>query len=315
MWRYTLLDCAVDHGPVVSERGVMKMRVAKKGAGVSGCVGVWVCRARAALLGAKMAISPELCQSFAASGVAEKGSRWCCTVKRKCVSGRVATECWQGARMRCFRALFLRGRLDFCCVTCFLAPAWEEQRRAHTPPPSTTNTMSEKGQGDSLQGTPSPLPCANGCGFFGSPSTMNMCSKCFGECQKASSPAPREPPHTPASSPLPAPAPLAPELVVKEPGKKDPSSSAAASSAAESAPALEDDHGPPPRKVQKNTGRCFSCRKKVGLTGFKCHCGYVFCGEHRYSDAHDCDFDYQEDGRRQLTKANPVVIASKVDKI
>jgi hypothetical protein len=36
------------------------------------------------------------------------------------------------------------------------------------------------------------------------------------------------------------------------------------------------------RPVQKNPGRCFACNKRVGLTGFKCRCDYVFCGAHRY---------------------------------
>ena len=35
------------------------------------------------------------------------------------------------------------------------------------------------------------------------------------------------------------------------------------------------------RPVQKNPGRCFACNKRVGLTGFKCRCDYVFCSTHR----------------------------------
>lgn len=35
------------------------------------------------------------------------------------------------------------------------------------------------------------------------------------------------------------------------------------------------------RPVQKNPGRCFTCNKRVGLTGFKCRCDYVFCSAHR----------------------------------
>lgn len=35
------------------------------------------------------------------------------------------------------------------------------------------------------------------------------------------------------------------------------------------------------RPVQKNPGRCFACNKRVGLTGFKCRCDYVFCAAHR----------------------------------
>merc|ERR1719232_207314 len=33
------------------------------------------------------------------------------------------------------------------------------------------------------------------------------------------------------------------------------------------------------------------CKKKVGLTGFTCRCGGLFCSIHRYSDKHECKFD------------------------
>jgi predicted nucleic acid binding AN1-type Zn finger protein len=57
------------------------------------------------------------------------------------------------------------------------------------------------------------------------------------------------------------------------------------------------------------------CRKKVGLTGFKCKCGHLFCGQHRYAEAHDCDFDYKGMQREKLTAANPVIQAAKVERI
>ena len=75
------------------------------------------------------------------------------------------------------------------------------------------------------------------------------------------------------------------------------------------------DAGPPPRKVQKNRKRCWCCQKKVGLLGFECRCGYVFCSLHRHADQHECDFDYKAFDRENLSKANPVVMAEKVDKI
>lgn len=73
------------------------------------------------------------------------------------------------------------------------------------------------------------------------------------------------------------------------------------------------DDGSPGKLKKRN--RCFSCKKKVGLTGFECRCGGVFCGLHRYSDKHNCTFDYKSDGREQLAKANPVVVGEKIKKI
>lgn len=58
-----------------------------------------------------------------------------------------------------------------------------------------------------------------------------------------------------------------------------------------------------------------SCSKKIGLTAFKCRCGYSYCNSHRYSDQHDCPFDYKKMGREQVAKANPLVQAQKIEKI
>lgn len=60
---------------------------------------------------------------------------------------------------------------------------------------------------------------------------------------------------------------------------------------------------------------CTSCRKKVGLTGFRCRCGDLFCPRHRYSETHDCSFDYKAIGREEISKANPLVRAAKIIKI
>ncbi|PKU71076.1 zinc finger AN1 domain-containing stress-associated protein 15-like [Dendrobium catenatum] len=61
--------------------------------------------------------------------------------------------------------------------------------------------------------------------------------------------------------------------------------------------------------------RCSTCRRRLGLTGFRCRCGDLFCGRHRYSDTHDCSFDYKAAGREEISKANPVIRAAKIIKI
>ncbi|KAL6505344.1 Zinc finger A20 and AN1 domain-containing stress-associated protein 5 [Orobanche gracilis] len=68
-----------------------------------------------------------------------------------------------------------------------------------------------------------------------------------------------------------------------------------------------------PREVTRCSGS--SCRKKVGLMGFRCRCGDVFCSEHRYSDRHDCIYDYKAAGREAIAKENPLVRASKLLKV
>ncbi|KAF2605056.1 hypothetical protein F2Q70_00026940 [Brassica cretica] len=66
---------------------------------------------------------------------------------------------------------------------------------------------------------------------------------------------------------------------------------------------------------QKRPNRCTTCRKRVGLTGFKCRCGTTFCGAHRYPEVHGCTFDFKSAGREEIAKANPLVKAGKLQKI
>ncbi|CAA0813241.1 Zinc finger A20 and AN1 domain-containing stress-associated protein 5 [Striga hermonthica] len=57
------------------------------------------------------------------------------------------------------------------------------------------------------------------------------------------------------------------------------------------------------------------CRKRIGLVGYRCRCGDVFCSEHRYSDRHDCSYDYKAAGREVIARENPVVRAEKLVKV
>jgi AN1-type zinc finger protein 5/6 len=124
----------------------------------------------------------------------------------------------------------------------------------------------------------------------------------------------------------PAPAPTPPAAVVEpvelsEPdtaATEQPAAKAAEASAssavgavrpAEEAPQEEE----PPKKVQANTSRCWTCNRKIGLLGFQCKCEYYFCSEHRYSDRHECAFDYKAQGKQLLTKANPTIAPAKMD--
>ena len=75
----------------------------------------------------------------------------------------------------------------------------------------------------------------------------------------------------------------------------------------------EDGHKEGGKKKKKN--RCLCCKKKIGLTGFTCRCGNLFCPIHRYSDKHNCTIDYKELGAEEIRKNNPMVIVSKVSKI
>ncbi|KAL6656243.1 hypothetical protein ACP70R_007069 [Stipagrostis hirtigluma subsp. patula] len=145
--------------------------------------------------------------------------------------------------------------------------------------------------------------CANSCGFPGNPATQNLCQSCFLALSASTSspaPAPASPsssaPAAAVSQPRPAPVEAPAELP----------SPAAVDRTAVAAPA------PEVKAARTSVNRCSSCRKRVGLTGFRCRCGELFCGEHRYSDRHGCSYDYKAAARDAIARENPVVRAAKI---
>ncbi|XP_010458672.1 PREDICTED: zinc finger A20 and AN1 domain-containing stress-associated protein 1-like [Camelina sativa] len=160
---------------------------------------------------------------------------------------------------------------------------------------------SEQNDGTSSFCPSEPKLCVNGCGFFGSPSNMNLCSKCYRDIltkeeQAASAKAAVEKSLNPNKPKIQLQQ-ITPGVVVE---------SGSSTSSGEAAPV------DPPKPTAT---RCLSCNKKVGVTGFKCKCGSTFCGAHRYPESHDCEFDFKGVAREAIAKANPVVKADKVERI
>lgn len=187
--------------------------------------------------------------------------------------------------------------------------------------------------------------CRGGCGFFGSSATNGLCSLCYKQQLAKMNAAP--PTTTTQSSPQ-----VLPSLPTKvEDVKLEDVRPKEINSTEMEKPLTEDSLDPlkkeqasvvpistnpdtvvsnvtasatvtsntvsasQPEEKKSKTNRCLTCRKKLGLLGFECRCGGLFCGTHRYSDKHDCSFNYRELGAQEIRKNNPVVVSEKIKKL
>lgn len=179
-----------------------------------------------------------------------------------------------------------------------------------------------------------PLLCNNGCGFYSNTGTDGLCSVCFKESIKNKQ---QDPSKTSSITAAGAMASLSVDessneqatLETASPTVVLPASPAGPITAAQTERSndpgavptaiLEDEDSSPASPIKeekkKKKNKCGVCKKKVGLTGFTCRCDGLFCSIHRYSDKHECSYDYKELGAEEIRKNNPVVVSQKVNKI
>ncbi|KAA8521940.1 hypothetical protein F0562_012746 [Nyssa sinensis] len=156
-----------------------------------------------------------------------------------------------------------------------------------------------------------PMLCANGCGFFGTAATMNLCSKCYRDLHTKEEHAASA---KVAMKKLVWQNQTSVDVLAKESAVVPSSSS---SSSLSESPLVVSTAGVESvdQTEAKVANRCCWCKKKVGLLGFECRCGSTFCGNHRYPEKHDCKFDFKVVGQESIAKANPMIKRDRVQRI
>jgi hypothetical protein len=61
--------------------------------------------------------------------------------------------------------------------------------------------------------------------------------------------------------------------------------------------------------------RCTHCKKKLGISEYKCKCEKLFCITHLHAESHNCTYDYKQEAQELLKKQLEIgPLVSKIER-